>query len=309
MSDFITNLVHRSAGLLPETAVIPPFQPHFTPDVTMAASNEPPIPGLAPERGPTASMMTATQKPVVPEPPTTETTEPSPGQPETLEVTKSLPETQQPDQPKLGESPSRALSPAPQDSVQPAVMPREAPATPISATETRSIVQPAAQPHAPPEAQRIFPATVEPQIIVSNTLEPPATAPPATLPPKVSIHQREGIIVGNERNATVDVPSVAPIPRPPLITSSYGPDAAVTDSPSAVPVILPAPTPQRPLPHTRTEVFRPDQSDIDQSIMEVRIGTVEVRASQPPAPTPPRAGPKPQGFGRFAQLRGSGEWE
>lgn len=65
-------------------------------------------------------------------------------------------------------------------------------------------------------------------------------------------------------------------------------------------IIEPAPTSERPfaLP-TMTE---PAVTPSEPRPIQVRIGTIEVRATTPPAPTPPPA-PKHQGFDDYLALR------
>lgn len=291
MSDFITNLVRRSAGLLPETAVMPPLQPHFVPEVTLAAPNEPPIPEKMPEAVTTAQK-TAGPKSFLPG-----TTNPSLTQPEAKGTLKPLsPTSQPPDQIKPDERPSAILSPRPQAVVKSVVTPHEATVTTISTPETKPIRQSTAQPPVQQETQQHLSAMVEAQI-TPNTIELPAT--PAAL------HQKGELTARNEHVTITPTPT----PRPTLTTSSSKPDTAVPEPPSPIPIIQPTPTPHRPSPRAEAKVLHPAQPATSPSTVEVHIGAVEVRAGQSPTPTPPHTVPKPQGFGRYAQLRGGGERE
>jgi hypothetical protein len=310
MSDFITNLVHRGAGLLRETAVMPPFQPRFAPDVKMAAPDVPPLPDKTQEQGSTPATVTKTEKPNVPEPPMPRTAMPEQGQGETPESTRSLPVEQQPDQPGLDESPPAALSPPPRDVLEELVKPREAPVTTFSEAETMPIVQPSIQSITSPGKQRKSERNVEPQITVSRVPEPAATSPAASVPPLETIHHVEEETVVHEHVMSVPESIETQVLPPDIFTTSDdGPDTVVADSPVPMPIIQPAPMPWQLLPNMKAEVNRPTRSETGPSTVEVRIGTVEVRANQPPAPAPSRTGPKPQGFERYARLRGGGEWE
>lgn len=308
MSDFLVNVAQRGAGLAPLVKVQPPFIPTFAPGNVAARPAEPDAaPGPADVRSP---------KPLAP---VQGETPPLTAQAEALSPRSQPAQTMTP--PPLvavpTEPPTPPHSPPLQVDAPPTGTDRAAEPGQAVETATATVVSPQAAPlprHPQPPALIVTPAPVTDSAIQTPMVERPGPAPdrPSTSP---------GLPVEAETD---------PLPRPaavhpaltqepydraemdhpqPIIRSTNQLANQAPTQPTIHPAIQPAIAAERPLalPKPGMPAMPPEPRPI-----QVRIGTVEVRATTPPPspPSPPPASaPVSRGFDDYVHIRTYVNWE
>jgi hypothetical protein len=348
VSDFVHNLVLRAAGLATGVSARPPFQPSFAPDLPTVRRPAAPswtnaispanrqaqpaeVPAPPPAHRPQASPSPSPEPPVLSVPreapreaplagrSASESPAPhsgiTPPAPEALVSDQAGPQPQpqvQQDSPAQSPESVRAdrLSPRPGGDVPVAkstatAAPGNAPPESVHdrLADTKGVNQfslASDRSPAPGHGRGLQTAWSTPSETgdhVRNRTERPRQ--PATLDvdeaefPPMSLPGSQAVISPARAPVPTERESVTVEPGPPLRAE---PLPLVQPAPAPPPRLLAAPlAPPSPVTETAPAV-------------QVRIGTVEVRASQPVPPAPLRSRPQPLGFDDYAHLRGLG-WE
>lgn len=322
MSDFILNLVQRGAGLGPRVAQQPPLRPDFAPDAGAAQATKA-EPETAPVNEATLEMRSATvsrsASPAATPPstapvrveatpsatPPAETLHrrsqgPAPSSPRRplTDTMSSLEEvsrpveavTLQPEQGVTGHTPEISLTPAEPQPPNPQDTPK-----PVSPTVPAPRIEPTLQvPGDTPKSS---------QPSHSPPLPPPAeSAPRPQAPPKPFASLEIGAVAMPPAIRTRPMPEAPEATEPGAVAQVQA--AAPHSTTTSSSLIRPG-SPQRPMFPTLLEAA---VTPSEPRPIQVRIGTIEVRASTPPPPAPPRA-PTPHGFDDYVLLRNYVSWE
>lgn len=303
MSNFVLNLARRGAGLAPAVAFRPPFVPFFAPNLGTAHTTEPePATAEVPTHsGPAPAVVS------VP-PPRPATPAETPHQP------PQSPHPSSSSQPRAGTAAPRSQSSQP---VEPAT-----PQPGQRASLTAAELQTPTPHHTPtPASPPVPPPRIEPTAQVSGDTRksshpadspaiaaaqsPPAESAPRPQAPRRALGRSEPDPTTTQAaTRTTLMPEAREAPEPEAIAKvqpTMPPASRVTHPP----VITPAPvqSPMFPIP------AEPTVSPSEPCSIQVRIGTIEVKASTPPSPPVPPPAPTPQGFDDYALLRNYVNWE
>ncbi len=317
MSDFLHNLVRRGAGLGTGVSARPPFQPSFASDLptvhrgaSLPPAAETPPPVSHEHEMPVEAPAPADDRGVVS--PQWQDVEPAarvaPAPPPVIEDTGA--------QPSPVRRPEATVAPRQMPPATPVGPPRAAvreervavePPTTRSAREPLAVQPPGpVQPRARAEAFQVWPlandqaAPRRPSAL--GAVEWSAPRSQAVISAEVP-----HVAAGRETAQPAAVERSAPLRVEEAPTRELGPGPRASEEP--VPALVrPAPAP--PPPRLTVGPLAPPQATIAGEVpaVQVRIGTVEVRASRPAPSAPPPPRPRPRGFDDYAHLRGQ-EWE
>jgi hypothetical protein len=295
VSDFILNLARRGAGLAPVVALQPPFTPASAPDVGTAHATEP-----RSERAPRDEDRPELQVRV--EPPSSQAqVSPAAAPPSPVPAPPTPPPPQartSPLPPPAGISDvAPAQEPVPQPTEPAVPRPEEESAYPTTAAEPQSSPLQHTRPPAPLTAPM---PRAEPAVQISGEPFSPAPSRPAAQPQPTPLPTQP------ETNLAAMPTAVRPTLAHETRGASEGETVAHVQpatppmTPARQAIIKPAPASERPF--ALPTMMGPTVTPSEPRPIQVRIGTIEVRATTPPAPTPPPA-PKPQGFDNYLALR------
>jgi hypothetical protein len=336
VSDFVHNLVRRAAGLVADVSVRPPYQPSFAPELPTA--RRPAAPPGATATSPAQSppdtvrlhqpeMATATVSPVD-EAGVTAPFPPDAGADVAQTLTQSPPAENVGSQtPVIRQQRVNAGHPPQPQTKLPMLRPSKPVLTSQSRTTSGEQVE-IAQPSPPsprpelPEGRslqstptRPSPGSAPTQLPVGNQVAPwPPTDTnvierPVPRSQSVFLSDRSPVPSESPVTQPATVELGAPLRAKPMPTPSTDRESS-SRAPleSAPPLVRPAPPPPPRRPVVRP--FAPPPATLSEAStpVQVRIGTVEVRASRPAPPALPRPRPQPLGFDDYAHLRGL-EWE
>ncbi len=327
MSDFILNLVRRGAGLAPVVALQPPFMPGFAPDIGAAHPAEP-----GSERAPvgedrpelpvqTQAEATSVQAQLSP---AAALSSPIPASADAAPPPSSLVRTSPLPLPVDTESAQEPLpKPAEPAAAQPNTEVSSTAVEPAAPQPQEEVPLTAAEPQSSPPRRTRLPASpsvsmprAEPTVQMPGDTSKPEPSLPAILPTPsqpAARPQPARDLPTKPKTGPVAMPAaIYPIPTHEMRETSEGETVAQVQPATTPPatargqaIIKPAPVTQ-PSPTTLTMVEpaipRPEPRPI-----QVRIGTIEVRATTPPISRPPT--PAPQGFDDYVQIRTYVNWE
>jgi hypothetical protein len=345
VSDFVHNLVLRAAGLAAGVSARPPLQPGFAPDLptTRWGAALPRARGTQPVSRDAQPAEVPAAQPRQPERLTGGTAPPNDRGAVALpwqDVEPAAGVTPAP--PSPAEDASEQPPAASRSQAIPPPMPT-AIASPrkVHREEAEPLTGERVAPQRPPQSGSVFPpdAHRSPELVRGGRLSPQqggvspagesmATATPdgalqkggeqPRRPPTLSavetpvpgprhtISPEEPIVPAAGERAVVE--PGAPLREEAIPAQALEPLPPRTSMAAPLPLVRPAPAP--PPPHLAIAPLSAPPATVAEaaSAVQVRIGTVEVRASRPTSPVPPRPRPQPLGFDDYAHLRGLG-WE
>lgn len=287
MSAYLLNLARRGAGLPPLAPLRPAMPPHAAPDMGWEAPERQPAPAEGAFGQAAMGHAEAPQAPqaVAPAP----ITAPQPSSPAPRPLQYALPATRGPElRPLHTPSPTASARSAPSEpedlQERPSPVPRPRP--PVAAFHPVEQAEPDAYQRAilPDEPDRPSPEqaqpAIEPATVYRPTPEPllqtPVAETPVVEPPVVV-------------RPTPDVYGRPPVPAMPA-----APAAQIRPVAESMPALSVLAIPPQPATESR--------------LVQVRIGTIEVRATRPPE-RPPGCAPEPQGFAAYTAIRTYRGWE
>jgi len=295
VSDFVRNLVRRSAGLpVAAASLVPPPDLLGRLDTARVQAATPKPLASAPDHIVAAAKAVATTLAVAPRPAPAALSSPPPAVPA----------------PPPGSAPERARArppvpfPAPWSTTQPPLTPR--------AREAADYTRDARQ--APAVSPLVVPSSMTRPLPQPRTelSRPRDGGAPVAVPASMTLPGLRGLnIPGTSRPAA----SRAPLPAPPLVTPLAERPAPITPawqtssktafaSDQGAQPVTPQPREARPvrLPQLRP-VQAPGEPAQPATAVLVRIGRIEVRAAQSPARTPPPPVPRGRGFAEHILAR------
>lgn len=299
MSNFLLNLARRGAGLAPVVTLQPPFVPPFAPDLgTAHASESEPEMASVDTATPEVPMSSATALAKMPpaEPPHRRSQERVPSslvQPPTGTVAAQVRVSQ----------PVKPATPQPEEASSAAVEPRTPPPhhtpKPVSLPGPSPRIEPAVQ------VSNDTPRSGHPPDSLRRPLEQMPPAEPAhrlPTPPDAFDRSETGPIAVPAATHTTPMPTAQEAPESEVVAQVQPATPHVADI--STPIIRPAPTQPPMFPAPVELAITPSEP----RSIQVRIGTIEVRATTPPSPAPLPA-PTPRGFGDYALVRNYVNWD
>jgi hypothetical protein len=310
MSSFLFNLAQRGAGLASIVAVQPVATPYFAADLRTALMTQPDdalVGETASEIPPSDATASTQQAPLVDKPDPQHPEQPPPSrsradiptaherEPWSRELNRPEPRSDSVLNPKRISQP--ATTPVYSRSEEPL------PSGPMAGSEVEAELTES------PAPIRVMPLIQE----MPRTQEAPTSEAEASGPPDASV--ADTAPSGRTSDSRTRLLTRRLIPAEPADQSRTLPGASdkVETVPAATPAISQPPATKQPIRQSSTSTLlgKPSGTPSVPQPIQVRIGTVEVRATTPPAAPPPAPQPAqgPSGFDGYTMIRSYMSWE